>query len=323
MKKKVLYHALNASDATSFYRIGGVLPYIQNHDFELVDGSGINDWNWASFIGVSVFIFQRPFTQEHANLILLAKDMGVKVILDYDDDLLNVDMYNGTFDLYNLNRTHCMRCIRLADEVWVSTQGIKKSFGKLNKNIHVIKNAHNDFLFPVKDKVPFNKNSKNVIWRGGGSHEADVYEVADQLVKVINKHPDWNFNFWGHRFTFLEQRCGENYICRMGMSLMQYFKALREYNPCIAIYPLSNTPFNQSKSNICWIETTYVGAAFFGNIGLPEFNNKCIVDINKLDKMRQFEEADLVNMISWDYIEEHLLLSNINKIREERIIANL
>lgn len=301
------------------------MPYIKSSEFKVVDGCSITDWNWTVFQGVSVFIFQRPFTEHHADIIRLAKDMGVKVILDYDDDLLNVSEANHTYIMYQENRDSLIDCLQLSDEIWVSTIGILYSFIEFNPEIKVIPNAHHDYLFPVENKRPFDPNGKRVIWRGGGSHEEDVYEVADGLVPIINTNQDWEFNFWGHRFTYMEQRCGDNYICRIGMSLMQYFKALHQLNPQIAIFPLVNNKFNESKSNISFLESVFAGAAFFGNYQLFEFDKPGIMAIKELDVLFKIDRDFLIEEHdkSWNYIQDNLLLSNINKIRTERIIANL
>lgn len=317
MKKRVLYYALQPNDTTSFWRLSGVLPFINNSEFELIDASLTVNFNWSTFIGVSIFILQRPFKSEHAALIALAKDCSVKVILDYDDNLFEVDMYNPTHLLYLQSKSIIQDCVLMADEVWVSTKSIGDDYNHLNT--HVIKNAHNDYLFPVKNKLPF-INNNSVLYRGGGSHKADVFEKAEMLVNIINSNPDYTFTFMGDRFEFIEQRTGDNHHIVGGLSIMQYFKYLHNLNPSNAIFPLCTTKFNEGKSNISWIESTFSGASFWGNKQLPEFNMPGILDINEFDPKR-ISNND--HNESWTYIQDNLLLSQVNKIRTERILANL
>src|SRR5580698_7308716 len=177
MKPKILYYSLTPGDSTSYWRTGNVLPYIKNPDFELVDISHIKNFNWEVFAGISGFIFQRPFTAEHRSLIVLAKDMGVRVILDYDDSVFQVDHYNPTHAMFAANKQSLTDCIAMADELWVSTQAIADDYK--HPNTYVIPNAHNDFQFPIKHKRKFNSKVKNVFWRGGQSHLADVYEKSE------------------------------------------------------------------------------------------------------------------------------------------------
>jgi hypothetical protein len=327
MKKRVLYYALNSSDSSSFYRILGVLPYINNPDFELIDISHVNDFGWETFVNANVLILQRPFNMNHVNMISLAKDMGLKVILDYDDDLLNVDMYNPTYELYLDAKVGIKACIEQSDEVWVSTVSIKESLSVWSKNITVIPNAHNDYLFKVEDKKEFNKNSKTVAWRGGATHEADVYENALKIVDMVNNNREWRFNFFGERFTFLEQRCGVNYNAVTPMSTVQFYRYFQRLNPNIVFFPLRDTKFNRGKSSIAFLEATYAGAVFLGNRNLPEFNIVGTGDISYWiqENFNGFIVDDMAesNLKSWNYIVDNFLLSNINKLRTERILANL
>lgn len=319
MKKKILYYALQPNDSTSFWRIKGIFPFIESSDFELIDSSYTVNFNWSVLINCSVLIMQRPFAPDHVRLMTLAKDMGIKIILDYDDSLNCIDEYNPTFANYALNQKSLQECLRLADELWVSTVAIAKEYR--HPKTFIIPNAHNDYLFPVKGKKPFKANQK-VMYRGGSSHQADVNEIADDLVKVMNDNTDWTFIFMGDMYTYLSQRTGDNHHLVGAMSIIQYFNYLHEENPSIMIFPLRNTRFNHCKSNISWIEGTYAGAAFFGNKELPEFNLSCISPLSDLMKIDTDVLKDC-NEKSWEYIQDNLLLSKVNEIRTERILANL
>lgn len=321
MRKKILYYAPIPSDSTSFWRIHGVFPFIHSDEFELVDVSYTTNFNWSTLIGASALIFQRPFTKEHASLISACKDMGIKIICDYDDNLFCVDMFNPTYELYKFHLSTLNDCIRMADELWVSTKAIAEDYK--HPNTHIIPNSHNEYLFPVNKKLPFN-NNKKVIYRGGGSHKADVFEKSEMLVGIINENKDWTFTFMGDRYEFIEQRTGDNHHIVGGMPIINYFKFLYQENPAIVIFPLCTTRFNASKSNISWMEATYTGAAFFGNTDLSEFNQSGILPFGELEYlMKQEEILNKSNKSSWEYIADNLLLSTINQKRIDRIIANL
>lgn len=324
--KKVLYYAMNEHDATSLYRIAGVLPFLPKTEYELINGCEIKDFSWAVFTDVSVFILQRPCFESHFNLIKLAQSFGVKVIVDYDDNLLAVDVNNPTFVQYRDNKFNMIACLKAADEVWVSTESLGQVYGKYNKTVTVIPNAHNDYLFPIANKRSFNEKTKRVLWRGGQSHEADVYEVADELVNIVNANKDWEFQFWGQRFIYMELRCGNNYVVEPMTELSNYFENLLIYNPNIVIFPLCDTEFNAGKSNIAWLEGTYAGAAVFANGKLPEFNKPGIADMEHLsDQLQSGDNSDIkeANENAWQYILDNLLLSKINLLRHERILAKL
>lgn len=323
MRKRVFYYSLQQNDSTAFWRSTGVLPFINSNEFELIDVSGEVNWNWGKLIGCSVFIMQRPFAPEHVQLLTLIKDMGIKIILDYDDDLLNVPDTNPTYFQYLQSKNSILSCLKIADEVWVSTNGVKLSYN--HKNTHVIPNSHNDYIYSVSEKKQYNTNTKKCIYRGGGSHMADVYSISDKLCKTIQDNTDWTFTFIGDRYTYLEQRCGDNYHIVGGMTVMQYFKWYYNENNNLAIFPLVNNTFNEGKSNISWIEATYAGSAFSGNVELPEFKYTGfnIENISDLLNINQNIDLQGMNNKSWSLICDTLLLSKINKIRENRILENI
>jgi hypothetical protein len=323
MKKRVLYYPLDKRDTTAFWRF---LPlrYIAHADFDLFDIADTKIFDWSTFAGYEIFIIQRPFGTEHAQIMQAAKNMGIKVIADYDDLLLDaVDMYNPTHNLYKQHQNTLKSCLSIADEIWASTEQIRQSYSKYCPNIYVIPNAHNDYQFKLKDKRPFGSTKKSV-YRGGGSHQADVNAVANQLIEIINSNKDWTFTFMGDRFTFLEMNTGDNYHIIGGLSIMEYFRFLHHENPSVMIFPLCNSLFNRGKSNISWLEGTYAGASFFGNKELPEFNKHCILSIKDLGK--QLNDMELLKSKhdeSWEMIKDTLLLSEVNKVRTKRILANL
>lgn len=322
MKKSVLYYALDKRDTTSFWRLL-CLKYIRHDDFELTDISDTKVFDWTIFAGHDCLLFQRPFSIEHLQVLNAAKNMGLKIILDFDDNLFEIDMYNPTYALYRDKHQNVKKSLELADEIWVSTESLREAYLPYNANIKVVPNAHNDYLFPIKNKRPFTPNKK-CIYRGGSSHQADVNSVANDLIRTINANKDWIFQFMGDRYTYLEMNCHDNYHIIGGLTIMEYFRYLNNENPSAMIFPLCDTKFNRGKSNISWIEGTYSGASFFGNKRLPEFNKECILPISEL--CEHLNDTGLLRKKhdeSWQLIQDTLLLSNINKLRTERILANV
>ncbi len=257
-------------------------------------------------------------------IIKLAKQCGLKILLDYDDDILHIDQYNPMHGVYERDKQTIIDCLMEADEVWVSTQGIAHSFRfYASKKTVVIPNAHNDTLFPIANKKAFNPNTKKAIWRGGGSHEADVYEVADKIIETVNNNKDWFFEFVGCRFIYMEQRCGDNYLPVSPMPLLQYFQYMMDANPNVVFFPLSDTVMNKGKSCISYLESTYFGATFFGQYNLPEFQKPGVIDISQLEvgMTTNFEMLSDHNKLAWENICDTLLLSKVNQIRKERLEA--
>jgi len=314
------------TNASAFYRMGGVLECLYSNDINVTNLHTItNNYGWSMFLGYDTFIFQRPSHEPHIALIKLAKDMGLRVILDYDDDLLNVPFHNNASITLSEQKKNIKKAIHLADEVWVTTPSIKHIYKPFNKNIHIIPNAHNDYIFKVEDKKPFNRDTKIMAYRGGGSHDADVYQNINDIVSMINDNQDWKFRFQGSRFKHIEERAMNNMEYTDPVTLMQFYKEYHELNANIAFFPLLTNVFNIGKSNIALLEATYAGSAFMGNTELPEFKHDFVVDISNgvnpsfsdiKDKPVYMEH---INNLAWDWILKERLLSKVNQLRIDRI----
>lgn len=316
------------SDGTSFYRLSGVMPFLKKefNDISITDKSNDNNLDWNDYVGYDVVILQRPFLESHYNVLNLLKSMNIKVIIDYDDDILNLDNHNPYFTVYEKANCWIKSIASIADEIWVSTESIKKSFSEYNENITIIPNAHNDYLYPVKDKKEFNVNTKKVAYRGGKTHELDVYSHKDEFIEMINTNLDFDFNFLGARFPLMETLCGDNYLIIEGLHIIEFFKQFYILNPNIFIYPLQNTLFNKGKSNISWIETTYAGGVVLSPQGFNEFIRPGILNYKDdflylFDRIKDdYKVLKILNDISWNYIQQNLLLSQVNQKRYNSIV---
>jgi hypothetical protein len=327
---KILTFAPAPGDGTSFYRLAGVMPYLeQEHsDIEISDISNNKFIDWYTLVGADILLFQRPFSEQHFAAIKMARNMNIKVVIDYDDDLFNIPQDNPV----HLSFEGCKETMKLicqvADVIWVSTDAIKRTVSFWNKNVTIIPNAHNDYLLPVNKKKEFNLETKKVAYRGGTTHEVDVYSRVNEWSDIINNNKDFDFYFLGSRFLFLESLCGDNYNAMVGMHIIDYFKFFCELNPNIFIYTLKDTPFNRAKSNISWIEATYAGSSVIAPEFLPEFSNMPgIITYNEsmskvFNNVKNFpKQLAIVNDLSWKYIKENLLLSQVNNLRYKSLLA--
>lgn len=325
--KKVCYLSQLEDNASAFYRMSGVLNYLNSPDVSVTNIYRLdNNYGWQSLIGFDTFIFQRPSHEAHLYLIELAKDMGLRVILDYDDDLLNVPFHNNASITLKEQKANIKMAIHLADEVWVTTPAIKYVYKPYNKNIHIIPNCHNDYVFPIENKKVFNKETKIMSYRGGASHEADMYQNINDIVDMINENQDWTFRFQGSRFKYIEERTAKNHEFTDAVTLMQFYKEYHKLNANIAFFPLLTNVFNCGKSNISFLEATYAGSAFMGNRTLPEFNLPFVIPIQNglkdefIKTKDDFYRLQMLNNDAWDWVLENRLLSNINQLRINRLL---
>lgn len=317
---KLIYFDHFAS-ATEFYR-SMPLDYIKHPDIEITRSTE-REITSHLLNRYDVIFILRASSSEHLKIVKLAKDLHKKVIIDFDDNVLHVPETNPMHGHYAGDKANIIGCLALANEVWVATEGIKRAFRLYNKNIHVVPNAHNDYLFKVENKPKF-KYDKIAMWRGGGSHMADIYYpgVTENIVKLINGNKKWHFYWLGQRFEFIEYRVKHsNLFYNPGASTIQFYKMMHKINPTIFFYPLIDNPFNRCKSACSFLESVYSGAAYFGNMNLPEIQLPGVLPLSELPKaINDPEKLEKSHEESWNFILENLLLSKVNEIRLERLL---
>lgn len=330
------------SDATSFYRAVGPLKRIERTsngavfcDFLNVDrGSQIN---WTHFENGDIFFAQRPFTEGHLKLINYAHIQGLPVWVDFDDDVFSVPHSNPAHETYSKELTQKIvaECLASADVVTVSTPALAKRYEKLNPNIHVIPNA-----YPANALGRYRKADRGVlwqrklaVWRGSRTHDEDLLQFTQELGGVVANHLDWTYAFFGSPFwvtmDYLRRAAAKNprSVLPCGMiETHEYLHSAWAMKPALFFVPLAPTVFNQSKSNIAWIEAAHAGAAAI----VPDWQEWKQPGALNYANPKQFAELmeaatrgeiDLHAKAkeSYDFIVENLELDRINQFRLEVI----
>ena len=331
-----------SDDPSAWYRMSGVLNYINHPELRFVDITQDKVYSWETLSHCSTLILQRPTADAHISLIKLAKDMNIRIICDWDDDLFSVHVHRNANINYEDMKRNVKMTLHLSDEVWVTTPALKKIYKPFNRNIHIIPNSHNDYLFPISGKMSFRKG-KLITYRGGASHQLDVQENIHDLWKTISENQKWEFRFVGAgmlknpdnpsegyktMFELLDERTVglKNHTFTLPNSLIQFFKVYQEFNAQIAFFPLVTHAFNQAKSNISLLEATYAGSCYLGNRNLKEFDYPFVTDISDglyepfNELKNDYPRMKRLNYMAWEWLISERLLSNINKLRIERLL---
>src|SRR6185369_17695771 len=120
---KVLMISVIASDGTSLMRAFG--PYLRIKDIELVEFTG--DINWNKLIDIDVAVVQRPPDQYFVKVLQELKRLNIPIITEYDDGIFDLEPKNPVYEFYQEDEkiAAMKECLRLANVVTVSTQGLK------------------------------------------------------------------------------------------------------------------------------------------------------------------------------------------------------
>lgn len=300
--------------ACSFYRSHGVFPKLN------ITTEGAQDIGWQTLMNTDILFLERPDTPDFLKVANIAKDLGIKVWIDFDDNLFCLPDVNPHASFYNrATQKNIIKNAELADIISIATPSIAEEFKHLYEKIEVIPNAHNDYNFQFE----YNLSDRNIIiWRGSTTHRGDLMAYCNQIWDVANKSK-WNWEFIGRDLWYITDNIHRKNVIPE-LNLPEYFRTIKNMNPTIYIAPLEFNDFNRSKSNCGWLEMTYAGAVTLAP-NMPEWKRPGILNYDNAEDFKYRLEMLMNNYDmrkrnyekSFEYIKENLLLSIVNKQREK------
>lgn len=296
-------------DATSWYRAVGPLGRLSktmNLDIRYVSG----DASWSDLATTDILFLQRYNTPSALEWAHTAKKMGVKVWLDYDDDMFAIPMHHPLVMEFARYEGVLKQILSLADAISVSTPAIADPYRPFCPvEPVVIPNAVDEKLCAPAGKRIY--NPKYLAWRGGMSHREDI-ELAREYLSA----PDYDVHYFGHMSPWFRKK--QDTFTPWG-GLLDYFNKLHNSPASTLFVPLVDDVFNRGKSNCAWLEATWANMAVVHfNDGpddrLPEFNRPGVISLHDWlfgASLAQAREESL------QYILENLTLSTVNQQRAD------
>lgn len=318
----------NFTDTTSWYRAAGPFANLRKRMDIRVEYA--DKFFWVNMKQADIFFMQRPMLKIHQDVAQMAKDCGIPLWVEFDDDLFNVPVENQYHAMFAEKQTReiMKSCIEMADVVTVASDRLKVNFEQLNKNIVVIPNAFDEMWIKNYDPTEKRKDPNKIMWRGSDTHIKDIMSVQKEIREVAIEFPNLIWHFVGYLPWFLvdapEMRGKIEYT--KTMDPVQYFTFLKQSTASIGIVPLVENGLNLCKSNIAWQEMTLAGAAVLAP-EMPEWKKP---GVTLYKRSLGFKER-LINMVessidkeacletSLSYIMENLTLTKVNKLRKEVI----
>lgn len=254
-----------------------------------------------------VVVRLRPMTKESADFLLLCKELGLKVILDIDDDLWHVPPSHPAFGDSIEYRDTMREIYDMADCVWASTKNILYSADAVGRGV-VVPNAVLPGQLPAAP-MPY----KGIAcWRGNDKQSYDIHaDFARAWYKEwADKYAQWIFAGY-----FPDLPHGNNAKFRKGLAPLAYFLSLKQGLANVFWKPLAPCPFNDAKSNIAWIEATMAGGVCVTNYAGKE-GWECALS--------EFPTEPELIQVAWSVSKAHILknynLLEVNRLRFESIV---
>lgn len=327
INKKILCFVTQPNDAISWWR--STLPFqvLRTQfpgwvNYEFVNAKRTERTDWSVLGNYDAVFLHRLYNQKGLEIAQYAKDMGLPIWYENDDNLFCVPPSNPAFRTFNdpQVKNTAAEIAKLADIISVTTPHLKQAYDFYCKDVRVIPNALPDFYWHME--TPPKKSEKLMVWRGSRTHDEDMETVIRALCKIATKKPDWKHLWIGDPPWKCQELMPHKAIKEGIRDLPKYFRFMRQLSGDIGYVPLANNPFNHSKSNIAWLEFSMMGAAVIAP-KFPEWERPGITNYNTEVEFYErltflADNADLRAQLvqqSRAYIEENLLLRRVNQLR--------
>lgn len=246
-------------------------------------------------------IAYRPSDPVLLRFLEVAKRMGLPVIIDCDDDLINIPITHPLYHDYRDNVSTFVEACALSDLVWVSTKELLYVTDRLNGGV-VVPNAITPNELPDKPspwKALFT-------WRGSAHHVGDLLAHADWYERSRSLASRWVFKGYYPPLKHGPNATSESWEKDVDL----YFDRLKSSGLNVIWKPLEENTFNDSKSNIAWIEATMAGGVCVTN-----YHNKPGWE----GALPDFTTDEEVARQAWATSREHIIENyNLHAVNEKR-----
>ncbi len=335
-----------ADDGCSHYRINKPYKMLEEMGLAYVKffkPSEIEKQDFADHLNLVDLVVCRQY---HNKAILGTIDKyfkGVRVLLDLDDDLFNIDPYNEAYGVYGTKEVKhnnewlwkdglnmdistnkkevdlLKKFLKRADIVSVSTPRLKESLSKYNDNIIVNYNSIDKRDWLVRDFVK-KEDEIRIGWTGGASHYKDWLTIQKDLLKVMKDFPQVKLVIGGTVFDGVFKDIDPSRIEKydwVSPSAHGFRTALMNLD--IAIVPLEESTFNANKSCIKFYEFSSLKVPTICS-AVPPYSDEVPIELlfDKLyDKIvpliKSKELRDKVGNITYNWIMKNRDLKKITK----------
>ena len=184
---------------------------------------------------------------------------GIKLIYETDDDLLGVEENSPSYEYVNRVSKSIIDFIDASEVITVTTPTLASKFDE-NK-VAIIPNYYVDVVFDIKEDIKTEGKLK-LGYYGTLTHSKDLFMIKNVILKLKEKY-DFDFEVIGGFNA--SDNVDEDWFNPIelppnNMDFEKFMKWLPEsIGWDIALVPLENSPFNQCKSELKFIELAILG----------------------------------------------------------------
>ena len=216
-------------------------------------------------MGYDIVIVQRCSTQAQFDFLKLCRTVGIKIILDLDDNVWDLPPENPAYEIYKQMRNGFDVCVRMTDVLTVSTRTLAKA---VKKNVKTMINLQTGKEIPIVvidnriDKQltspPVSSDRFIVGWQGSNSHIGDLELISEAINTLSVECPHIDFQLRGSDLP-RSFKTAPNVAHKFWTPVSEHLARMPRWGWSIALAPVTSHIFNDSKSPLKMIEAGYCG----------------------------------------------------------------
>lgn len=263
---RIKYPAKALADQGHDVRIAENMPYVKMMGTEV---------KAVMPIKADAVLFQRPCRRQIVDALRLIQLQGVKVMIDWDDDLTSIHPSNSAYGAYNYNEQdmhwrYGNTAAALADVNTVTTPRLQEVYGGIIVPNHIPESY-------LDIKKPDTGTLVTVGWAGFvGTHPDDLY-ITHGAIQQALAATKGNSRFLAlgdpKALNALGVRSKEPNSWLPGVNINQYPEFVAQLD--IGIVPLADSPFNQAKS---WLKALEYASLGVVPVVSPTYDNMRLVE---------------------------------------------
>lgn len=218
--------------------------------------------------GIDLAVFQRACGSYFVEWAKECRARDIKVVFEMDDDLFHIPKNNPSSWFWHKKAVQKIlrQMLDLSDQIIVSTPPLRDTIAQETGRRDIglcFNHLHPSVWGPeIVDGVQrFENHGKVVIgWQGSNTHDSDFKVALPALARILKDYDHAMMRFFGNVPLSVKGIIPETrFQWARGVPFDRYPATLRFMNFDIGLAPVTTAKFNQSKSNLKWLEYCTLG----------------------------------------------------------------
>jgi glycosyltransferase involved in cell wall biosynthesis len=233
----------------------------------------LDPYNLSEVDQYDCVILQRPIGTIFTEIAMHARKKGIRVLYEMDDNLFAVPKHNPSSLLYNSKkgRQTLESTLREVDAIMCSTQPLADQLRDLYPStpIYVCHNHLSGVIWGPESIThgrhekfrKFDSQGQTIVgWQGSATHDTDFKMILPALVRIMNDYPKVFLRMLGNTPPCVQNVIPTDRLQWADGVLFQDYPALLNFSGFdIGLAPVTDSKFNQAKSNLKWLEYSALG----------------------------------------------------------------